>query len=112
MQFKKQNVGFFNETHVQLCLCLGMDFHELLEIPQGDRRKYHDDVSVIVISLEGRIWRSSMWILFKKTIWQKKHYKSCEETDSLNLDFFFSSEFLLSICFSSNQIFSLVKNDI
>ncbi|KAF5727383.1 protein phosphatase 2C 23 [Tripterygium wilfordii] len=36
----------------------GMDFHELLEIPQGDRRRYHDDVSVIVISLEGRIWRS------------------------------------------------------
>ncbi|WZY83527.1 hypothetical protein YC2023_029911 [Brassica napus] len=26
----------------------GMDFHELLEIPQGDRRKYHDDVSVII----------------------------------------------------------------
>ncbi|CAA7389683.1 unnamed protein product [Spirodela intermedia] len=38
----------------------GMDFHELLEIPQGDRRKYHDDVSVIVISLEGRIWRYSV----------------------------------------------------
>ncbi|XP_057970904.1 probable protein phosphatase 2C 23 [Malania oleifera] len=38
----------------------GMDFHELLDIPQGDRRKYHDDVSVIVISLEGRIWRSSV----------------------------------------------------
>ncbi|XP_023532169.1 probable protein phosphatase 2C 4 [Cucurbita pepo subsp. pepo] len=36
----------------------GMDFHELLKIPQGDRRKYHDDVSIIVISLEGRIWRS------------------------------------------------------
>ncbi|KAK8950525.1 Protein phosphatase 2C 35 [Platanthera guangdongensis] len=36
----------------------GMDFHELLEIAQGDRRRYHDDVSVIVISLEGRIWRS------------------------------------------------------
>ncbi|XP_059660737.1 probable protein phosphatase 2C 23 [Cornus florida] len=36
----------------------GMDFHELLEIPQGERRRYHDDVSVIVISLEGRIWRS------------------------------------------------------
>lgn len=36
----------------------GMDFHELLDIPQGDRRKYHDDVSVMVISLEGRIWRS------------------------------------------------------
>ncbi|KAF8046230.1 hypothetical protein N665_3932s0001 [Sinapis alba] len=38
----------------------GMDFHELLEIPQGDRRRYHDDVSVIVISLEGRIWKYSM----------------------------------------------------
>lgn len=36
----------------------GMDFHELLDIPQGDRRKYHDDVSIMVISLEGRIWRS------------------------------------------------------
>ncbi|XP_044506680.1 probable protein phosphatase 2C 23 [Mangifera indica] len=36
----------------------GMDFHELLEIPQGVRRRYHDDVSIIVISLEGRIWRS------------------------------------------------------
>ncbi|KAG1365776.1 Protein phosphatase 2C 35 [Cocos nucifera] len=38
----------------------GMDFHELLEIPQGDRRRYHDDVSIIVVSLEGRIWRSCM----------------------------------------------------
>lgn len=37
----------------------GMEFHELLDIPQGDRRKYHDDVSVMVVSLEGRIWRSS-----------------------------------------------------
>ncbi|CAA0811881.1 Probable protein phosphatase 2C 4 [Striga hermonthica] len=36
----------------------GMDFHELLEIPQGDRRRYHDDVSIIVISLEGKIWKS------------------------------------------------------
>lgn len=36
----------------------GMEFHDLLEIPQGDRRRYHDDVSIIVISLEGRIWRS------------------------------------------------------
>ncbi|KAI4334522.1 hypothetical protein L6164_019205 [Bauhinia variegata] len=35
----------------------GLDFHELLQIPQGDRRRYHDDVSIIVISLEGRIWR-------------------------------------------------------
>ncbi|CAL9067091.1 probable protein phosphatase 2C 23 [Musa acuminata AAA Group] len=38
----------------------GMDFHELLEIPQGDRRQYHDDVSIIVISLEGQIWRSCL----------------------------------------------------
>ncbi|KAK3154959.1 hypothetical protein QOZ80_2BG0197100 [Eleusine coracana subsp. coracana] len=37
----------------------GMDFFELLDIPQGDRRKYHDDVTVMVISLEGRIWKSS-----------------------------------------------------
>ncbi|KAH7287761.1 hypothetical protein KP509_32G073000 [Ceratopteris richardii] len=36
----------------------GMGFHELLDVPQGDRRKYHDDVSVMVISLQGRIWRS------------------------------------------------------
>lgn len=36
----------------------GMDFYELLDIPHGDRRKYHDDVSVMVISFEGRIWRS------------------------------------------------------
>ncbi|KAK4345567.1 hypothetical protein RND71_035743 [Anisodus tanguticus] len=38
----------------------GMNFHELLDIPQGDRRKYHDDVSIIIISFEGRIWRSSV----------------------------------------------------
>uniref|UniRef100_A0A6V7QUA2 protein-serine/threonine phosphatase n=1 Tax=Ananas comosus var. bracteatus TaxID=296719 RepID=A0A6V7QUA2_ANACO len=38
----------------------GMDFHELIEIPQGERRLYHDDVSIIIISLEGRIWRSSV----------------------------------------------------
>ncbi|KAK6942955.1 PPM-type phosphatase-like domain [Dillenia turbinata] len=44
----------------------GMDFHQLLEIPQGDRRRYHDDVSVIIISLEGRIWRSSVKIEFPK----------------------------------------------
>ncbi|PON57085.1 Protein phosphatase [Parasponia andersonii] len=37
----------------------GMDFHDLLDIPQGDRRKYHDDVTVMIISLEGRIWKSS-----------------------------------------------------
>lgn len=37
----------------------GMNFYELLDIPQGDRRKYHDDVTIMVISLEGRIWKSS-----------------------------------------------------
>lgn len=37
---------------------VGMDFHELLEIPQGERRRYHDDVSIVVISLEGRMWKS------------------------------------------------------
>ncbi|KAF4404322.1 hypothetical protein G4B88_014778 [Cannabis sativa] len=37
----------------------GMNFHDLLDIPQGDRRKYHDDVTVMIISLEGRIWKSS-----------------------------------------------------
>ncbi|XP_044954379.1 putative protein phosphatase 2C 46 [Hordeum vulgare subsp. vulgare] len=37
----------------------GMGFHELLEVRQGDRRQYHDDVSIIIISLEGKIWRSS-----------------------------------------------------
>ncbi|KAL0797470.1 hypothetical protein Bca101_052644 [Brassica carinata] len=36
----------------------GLDFHELLEIPQGERRRYHDDVSIVVISLEGRMWKS------------------------------------------------------
>lgn len=38
----------------------GMDFHQLLDIPQGDRRKYHDDISVMVVSLEGRMWKSFM----------------------------------------------------
>ncbi|CAN4116085.1 unnamed protein product [Withania somnifera] len=38
----------------------GLNFHELLDIPQGDRRKYHDDVSIIILSFEGRIWKSSM----------------------------------------------------
>ncbi|XVF55286.1 hypothetical protein PTKIN_Ptkin06aG0024700 [Pterospermum kingtungense] len=37
----------------------GLKFHELVKIPPGKRRLYHDDVSVIIISLEGRIWRSS-----------------------------------------------------
>ncbi|XP_057801364.1 probable protein phosphatase 2C 4 [Salvia miltiorrhiza] len=38
----------------------GMEFHELLDIRQGDRRRYHDDVSIIIISFEGKIWRSSV----------------------------------------------------
>ncbi|XP_047331734.1 probable protein phosphatase 2C 23 [Impatiens glandulifera] len=43
----------------------GMKLHELLDIPQGDgldgfRRKYHDDVSVIVISFQGMIWKSAI----------------------------------------------------
>ncbi|XP_050381061.1 probable protein phosphatase 2C 23 [Argentina anserina] len=38
----------------------GLAFHELLDIPQGERRRYHDDISIIIISLEGRIWRSSL----------------------------------------------------
>ncbi|KAF8683685.1 hypothetical protein HU200_044615 [Digitaria exilis] len=38
----------------------GMASHELLDIPRGARRSYHDDVSIIVISFEGRIWRSSV----------------------------------------------------
>ncbi|XP_047978051.1 probable protein phosphatase 2C 4 [Salvia hispanica] len=32
----------------------GMDFYDLLEIPQGERRRYHDDVSIIIISLQGK----------------------------------------------------------
>ncbi|KAG4400809.1 hypothetical protein AAZX31_07G124600 [Glycine max] len=36
----------------------GMEFHELLDIPHGERRNYHDDISIVIISLEGKIWRS------------------------------------------------------
>ncbi|KAF7825673.1 putative protein phosphatase 2C 4 [Senna tora] len=37
----------------------GMDFYELLDIPQGERRLFHDDISIIIISLqEGKLWRS------------------------------------------------------
>ncbi|KAM3262810.1 hypothetical protein ACQJBY_053122 [Aegilops geniculata] len=38
----------------------GMDYHELLKISEDERRKYHDDVSIIVISFKGRMWRSSV----------------------------------------------------
>ncbi|KAK7395302.1 hypothetical protein VNO78_15853 [Psophocarpus tetragonolobus] len=36
----------------------GMEFQELLDIPEGERRHYHDDMSIVIISLEGKIWRS------------------------------------------------------
>jgi pyruvate dehydrogenase phosphatase len=35
-----------------------MEIQELLEVQQGDRRRYHDDVSIIIVSLEGKIWTS------------------------------------------------------
>ncbi|KAJ7961431.1 putative Protein phosphatase 2c [Quillaja saponaria] len=38
----------------------GIEFHELLEIPQGERRRYHDDISIVIVSLEGIIWRLSV----------------------------------------------------
>jgi hypothetical protein len=37
-----------------------MESRQLLDIPLGERRHYHDDVSIVVISFEGRIWRSSV----------------------------------------------------
>jgi pyruvate dehydrogenase phosphatase len=42
-----------------VCDGVGMGINELLEIQQGERRQYHDDISIIIISLEGKIWRSS-----------------------------------------------------
>lgn len=68
-----------------------MDFHELLEIPQGDRRRYHDDISVIVISLEGRIWRSSMWVLLVFL-----EFESFEELTIITRIFFFFSHIIFS----------------
>ncbi|KAF7062735.1 LOW QUALITY PROTEIN: hypothetical protein CFC21_069305 [Triticum aestivum] len=38
----------------------GMDYHELLKISHDERRKYHDDISVMVISFKGRMGRSSV----------------------------------------------------
>ncbi|XP_042413661.1 probable protein phosphatase 2C 23 [Zingiber officinale] len=38
----------------------GMELDQLLGVPQGDRRKYHDDVSIIIISLEGAMWQSCL----------------------------------------------------
>ncbi|XWS43717.1 hypothetical protein CRYUN_Cryun16bG0127500 [Craigia yunnanensis] len=48
------------EVLVRAAKKAGLEFHELVEIPPGERRMYHDDISVIIISLEGRIWRSSV----------------------------------------------------
>ncbi|KAJ3676415.1 hypothetical protein LUZ60_003827 [Juncus effusus] len=38
----------------------GKDLNDLINMPQGERRKYYDDVSIVIISLDGRIWRSAM----------------------------------------------------
>ncbi|KAJ3688245.1 hypothetical protein LUZ61_017409 [Rhynchospora tenuis] len=35
------------------------DVNDLIGLPQGERRKYHDDVSIVIISLDGKIWKSS-----------------------------------------------------
>ncbi|KAF3330513.1 hypothetical protein FCM35_KLT03867 [Carex littledalei] len=37
----------------------GKDVNDLIGLPQGERRKYHDDVSIVIISLDGKIWRST-----------------------------------------------------
>jgi hypothetical protein len=57
--FEKNDFSKYLLSELMFYLCIvGMDFHELLEIPQGERRRYHDDVSIVVISLEGRMWKS------------------------------------------------------
>lgn len=53
-----QSCATLNNLYIGLFIA-GLGFYELLDIPQGDRRRYHDDVTVMVISLEGRIWKSS-----------------------------------------------------
>ena len=62
----KQNIFSLFKLHwfaslvINDCWKAGLGFHELLDIPQGDRRKYHDDCTVLVIALGGsRIWKSS-----------------------------------------------------
>ncbi|XP_047960644.1 probable protein phosphatase 2C 4 [Salvia hispanica] len=42
------------EVLVRAAKKAGMDFYDLLEIPQGERRRYHDDVSIVIISLKGK----------------------------------------------------------
>ncbi|KAL6145987.1 hypothetical protein ACLB2K_056670 [Fragaria x ananassa] len=56
---KSVTIFMGHSTHVHVGVA-GLAFHELLDIPQGERRRYHDDISIIIISLEGRIWRSSL----------------------------------------------------
>ncbi|XP_058761141.1 probable protein phosphatase 2C 23 [Vicia villosa] len=46
------------EALYQVAKKYGMEFHELLDISHGERRRYHDDITVVIISLEGKIWRS------------------------------------------------------
>ena len=59
-QHDQIRTGFLNLDMVHPFFVAGMASHELLDIPHGARRHYHDDVSIIVISFEGRIWRSSV----------------------------------------------------
>ncbi|XP_027907036.1 probable protein phosphatase 2C 4 [Vigna unguiculata] len=49
-----------NEALFRAAKKAGMDFHELLNIPHGERRLYHDDISIVIISFKGKIWRSSL----------------------------------------------------
>ncbi|KAL1549508.1 [pyruvate dehydrogenase (acetyl-transferring)]-phosphatase [Salvia divinorum] len=42
------------EVLVRAAKKAGMGFYDLLEIPQGERRRYHDDVSIVIISLRGK----------------------------------------------------------
>jgi hypothetical protein len=36
--------------------------NDLIGLPRGERRKYHDDVSIVIISLDGKIWRSTPYL--------------------------------------------------
>ncbi|CAJ1949276.1 unnamed protein product [Sphenostylis stenocarpa] len=49
-----------NEALFRAAKKAGIDLHELLDIPQGERRLYHDDISIVIISFNGKIWRSSL----------------------------------------------------
>jgi hypothetical protein len=53
-----------------------MESRQLLDIPRGERRHYHDDVSIVVISFEGRIWRSSVSACLGLTRFQRSKASS------------------------------------